>query len=590
MYVAVSGSGKAKVIQFREDKRIPGTNKKTTKVIKTLGNYERMVAEDPDIIAKLKAQAKALTKQKKEFSKPLSLQVTSTEITEPDDVVPSYYFGHCLIKQLWNQMKLDVFFTSQCGRKNAETVAQALFYLVAHRCAAPDSIRACVLEQSSFAGLSPLGLDVFYGVLDVLAEQKETVITHLCAFFEKRTDRRGTDTYLDVTTYAFESTRWGELRMFGFSKDHKNNEVQVVMALLLDNNGIPITYELFPGNTMDQNTLVETVEKLKNIYQLDKITIVADRGMNGGENLIYLDKNGYDFIISYTLKRSTDAFKELVFEEEGWQDTWDDKHKEVIYREKAVNQTLKVKVPILQETIKPTDKKKRGRPRKYEEVEIPVKIHLTWSAKRARKDKADRERVLERLRKRLDKPYQLKASIKRGCNQYLQMAVDTKDWTLDEEKIQQAERFDGYYAIVTNNLNLSTDQVCQAYRGIWKIEESFRILKTDLRACPVFVWNDNHIKGHFMMCFISLCLLRYIQYLLETQCEIMASAEVIMEAIKEPLVLVQGDYPHNVVTPTKISKVYLELAKLMKLPTLRTNMTLTQFRSSTKLDLNINLK
>jgi transposase len=590
MYVAVSGSGKAKVIQFREDKRIPGTNKKTTKVIKTLGNYERMVAEDPDIIAKLKAQAKALTKQKKEFSKPLSLQVTSTEITEPDDVVPSYYFGHCLIKQLWNQMKLDVFFTSQCGRKNAETVAQALFYLVAHRCAAPDSIRACVLEQSSFAGLSPLGLDVFYGVLDVLAEQKETVITHLCAFFEKRTDRRGTDTYLDVTTYAFESTRWGELRMFGFSKDHKNNEVQVVMALLLDNKGIPITYELFPGNTMDQNTLVETVEKLKNIYQLDKITIVADRGMNGGENLIYLDKNGYDFIISYTLKRSTDAFKELVFEEEGWQDTWDDKHKEVIYREKAVNQTLKVKVPILQETIKPTDKKKRGRPRKYEEVEIPVKIHLTWSAKRARKDKADRERVLERLRKRLDKPYQLKASIKRGCNQYLQMAVDTKDWTLDEEKIQQAERFDGYYAIVTNNLNLSTDQVCQAYRGIWKIEESFRILKTDLRACPVFVWNDNHIKGHFMMCFISLCLLRYIQYLLETQCEIMASAEVIMEAIKEPLVLVQGDYPHNVVTPTKISKVYLELAKLMKLPTLRTNMTLTQFRSSTKLDLNINLK
>jgi transposase len=170
------------------------------------------------------------------------------------------------------------------------------------------------------------------------------------------------------------------------------------------------------------------------------------------------------------------------------------------------------------------------------------------------------------------------------------MEVDTKNWTLDEEKIKQAERFDGYYAIVTNNLNLSTEQVCQTYRGIWKIEESFRILKTDLRACPVFVWNDDHIKGHFMMCFISLCLLRYIQYLLETQCETRASAEVIMEAMREPLALVQGDYPHIVVTPTKISKIYLELARLMKLPVLRTNMTLTQFRSSTKLDLNINLK
>lgn len=590
MYVAVTGSGKARVIQFREDKRIPGTDKKTTKVIETLGNYERMAAEDPDIMAKLKEQAKVLTRENKESSKPLTLQLTSTEITEPDDVTPSYYFGHSLLKQLWNQMQLDTFFTNQCGRKNAETVAQALFYLVAHRCAAPDSIRACALEQSSFAGLSPLGLDVFYGVLDVLAEQKEAIIAHLCAFFEKKIDRRGPDTYLDVTTYAFESTRWGELRMFGFSKDHKNNEVQVVMALLLDNNGIPITYELFPGNTMDQNTLVESVEKLKGIYRLNKITVVADRGMNGGENLAYLDKNGYDFIISYTLKRSADAFKELVFKADGWQDTWDDECKELDYREKTVSQVMQVKVPISQEAIKETDKKKRGRPRKHEIVEIPVKIHLTWSAKRARKDKRDRERILERLKKRLDKPYQLKASIKRGCNQFLQMEVDTKNWILDEAKIKQAERFDGYYAIVTNNLDLSTEQVCQTYRGIWKIEESFRILKTDLRACPVFVWNDDHIKGHFMMCFISLCLLRHIQYLLETQCETKASAEVIMEAIHDPLALVQGDYPHNVVTPTKISKIYLELARLMKLPVLRTNMTLTQFRSSTKLDLSINLK
>lgn len=590
MYVAITGSGKAKVVQFREDRRIPGTDRKITKVIKTIGNYERLMAEDPDIIAKLREQAKVLTREKKESNKPLSLEVSSTEITEASDVVPSYYFGHALIKQLWNQMQLDSFFTKRCGRKNAEAVAGALFYLVAHRCAAPDSIRASALKQSSFAGLSPLGLDVFYNVLDVLAQQKEAIIAHLCSFFEKKTDRGRANTYLDVTTYAFESTRWGELRMFGFSKDHKNNEVQVVMALLLDSNGIPITYELFPGNTMDQNTLVESVEKLKSIYHLDRITVVADRGMNGGSNLVYLDRNGYGFVIAYTLKRSANAFKEMVFATEGWRDIWDDENGEVLYREKTVEQTLEVKVPISQETIQTTTKKKRGRPRKYELAMIPVKIHLTWSAKRARKDKADRERILERLQKRLDKPYQLKASIKRGCNQYLQMEVDTKDWALDDEKIQQAERFDGYYAIVTNNLDLSTEQVCQIYRGIWRIEESFRILKTDLKARPVFVWDDEHVKGHFMICFISLCLVRYIQYLLETKCEIRASAEVIMEAIREPLAMIQGNYPHNVVTPTRVTKVYLELAKVLKLPVLRTNMTLTQFRSSTKLDLNVNLK
>ena len=153
-----------------------------------------------------------------------------------------------------------------------------------------------------------------------------------------------------------------------------------------------------------------------------------------------------------------------------------------------------------------------------------------------------------------------------------------------------AVRFDGYYAIVTNNLSLTTEKVCQIYRGLWKIEESFRILKTDLRARPVFVWNDKHIQGHFLMCFVSLCLLRYTQYLLETQLQVRASAETIMVAIREPIALAQGDYPNIVVTPTKVSQLYLDLAKLLGLPALRTNMTMTQFRSSTKLDLSTNLK
>lgn len=90
--------------------------------------------------------------------------------------------------------------------------------------------------------------------------------------------------------------------MFGFSKDGKNNEVQVVMGLLIDSNGIPVTYELFPGNTMDQSTLIKSVDRLKQLYNLDKITVVADRGLNSGSNLEYLYSQNHDFVISYTLK------------------------------------------------------------------------------------------------------------------------------------------------------------------------------------------------------------------------------------------------------------------------------------------------
>ncbi len=588
MYVAITGSGKSRVIQFREDTRIPGTKEKKTKVVKTLGNYERMLAEEPDIIAKLKIEAAEFTKKKKESRSPLTLQVPMTEIDIPEDVTPSYSFGHALVKQLWTHISLDAFFTQNCGKRNAEAVAQALYFLVAHRCANPASIHNSVSNQKSYAGIKPLGLDVFYDVLDVLANHKEAMVTHMSSFFERKTDRQGPEAYYDVTTYAFESTRWGELRMFGFSKDHKNNEVQVVMGLLLDNNGIPITYELFPGKTVDQSTLKKSVENLKSLYRLDKITVVADRGLNSGSNLEYLCGQGHDFVISYTLKRSQEAFKVLVWDEKGWQDTVDKNTGEVMFRSKVIQQDLEVKIPIDPEEIQ--EVKKRGRPRKYRREQIPVNIHLTWSAKRAAKDRGDRERMVERLHKRLDKPYQLKASIRRGCNQYLQMDLNSEQWSIDEEKILAAARYDGYYAVITNNLELSTEKVCSIYRGLWKIEESFRVLKTDLKACPVFVWNDDHVRGHFAMCFISLCLLRYAQYILEKEKKISYSATRIMEAIRTPLAMVQGEFPHNIVTPTKVNQEYLDLAKLLKLPTLKKNMTLTQFRTCTKLDLSVNLK
>jgi len=588
VYVSITGAGKARVIQFRTDTRIPGTTKKKTKVVKTLGNYERMLAEDPDIMQKLKQEAAAITKAKKESRTPVTLQLQVADITSPEDTTPSFAFGHALIKRLWTQMSLDEFFSTSSGKRNAAAVARALYFLAAHRCALPASIRASVMNQDSYAGVEPVGQDVFYDVLDVLANQKEAMIEHLCSFFARKTTRNRPEAFYDVTTYHFESTKWGELRMFGFSKNHKNHEVQVVMGLLLDNNGIPITYELFPGNTMDQNTLKSSVENLKELYKLDKITIVADKGLNSGNNLTYLCGQGHDFVISYTLKRSPEAFKELVWNDECWQSTVDKESGEVISRHKVVRQQLQSKVPLTPEELSPV--KKRGRPPKYRTEEIPVNIHLVWSAKRAAKDRADRERVLERLEKRLDKPYQLKAAIQRGCNQYLQMELDTENWHIDEEKIRYAAQFDGYYAVITNNLNYTTEQVTTIYGGLWKIEESFRVLKTDLRARPVYVWNDNHIKGHFALCFLSLCLVRYSQYLLSTEKNLDYSAARLCKAFREPVALAQGVFPNIVVTPTTIPQEYLDLAEVLRMPPLKTNMTLTQFRATTKLDLSVNLK
>lgn len=589
MYVAITGYGKSRVIQFREDTRIPGTKKKKTHVVRTLGNYERMLAEDPDVLQKLKLQAAAETAEKKAIGQPLALQLSAETIHAPTDVTASFRFGHALVKQFWHRMGLDALLQENSGKRNAEAVQKAIYYLVAHRLSDPASVLASANQQTQYAGVTPLGLDVFYQVLDTLAGQKEAVVAHLCAFFERHTTRSGPQAYYDVTTYAFESTKWGELRMFGFSKDHKNNEVQVVMGLLLDNNGIPITYELFPGNTMDQSTLTRAVDRLKERYQLEKIVVVADRGLNSGDNLAFLVREGHDFVISYTLKRASQQLKVLALDSSGWTSTSPDPEADGrLSRFKVLEETLQVKVPAMPASSE--EKRKRGRPKQYDMLEIPVKIHLTWTAKRAAKDKADRDRMLERLRKRLNKPYQLKADLKRGRNQYLALDIDTEHCRLDEAKIAQAERFDGYYAVITNNLTYDTAQVATIYGGLWEIEESFRILKTDLRARPVFVWTDEHIQGHFVMCFLCLCLLRYAQYLLLTGKHIRVSARNIMESIYSPLALVQGEYPRSIVTPTCLTQTYLDLAAILSLPPLKTNMTLTGFRAATKLDLTVNLR
>ena len=128
------------------------------------------------------------------------------------------------------------------------------------------------------------------------------------------------------------------------------------------------------------------------------------------------------------------------------------------------------------------------------------------------------------------------------------------------------------------------------YRGQSKIEESFRVLKTDLRARPVFVWTDEHVKGHFVMCYLALSMIRYLQYLMgEEGWKEVLSAEEIMAALRKPQVVVQGSYPDVIATPINVSQEYLDMARLLKMKELRQNMTLTQFRSATKLDLNKNL-
>jgi hypothetical protein len=160
---------------------------------------------------------------------------------------------------------------------------------------------------------------------------------------------------------------------------------------------------------------------------------------------------------------------------------------------------------------------------------------------------------------------------------------------LDEGKIASQARYDGYYAIITNDLDYKTSDVCDLYGGLWKIEESFRVMKTDLEASPAFVWKDERVHGHFTLCFLALCLIRYAQYLLFQDQGLSVSAQTLMESWHRPTVMAIGEYPDVRLIPTMVPQAYFDLAQSLKMPALRTCMTIHQFRQRTKLDVNKNL-
>ena len=176
-------------------------------------------------------------------------------------------------------------------------------------------------------------------------------------------------------------------------------------------------------------------------------------------------------------------------------------------------------------------------------------------------------------------------AFKYGSNRYFTVDNELKVTGIDEGKIIEESVWDGYYAVVTDNAELTSKQVMELYGTQWKIEECFRILKTDLEARPVRGFKDEHIKGHFVLCYLALCMIRYIQYIMKTEHGTDISAERIMDAIAEPKVVVLGTYLKVVVVPQNINEDFLLLIEKLE-----SEMTLTKFRAATKLDLNPHLK
>ena len=492
MYVKVTKSKKYNYLQlvesYRDDK-----NAVRHKVLLHLGRVDQIEKQSLiNIGSKLFSLAGVTT-------------TTANDFTEAEVV----NWGYVVYKKLWSKFKLEEVL-AKIQRANGKTVFDlnaASFLMTIQHLLYPGSKLNTHNKQHRYANLPRVELNHLYRSLDILCKNKDQIEEQIykmnCRLFKMCVDV----VFYDVTTFHFESVKKDSLKNFGFSKANKVNEVQVVFGMFIDSEGRPIGYELFPGNTFDGKTLDAALSNLEKRFGIRNIVIVADRGINSKLNLKHITDKGYSYIVASKIKNLAQTTQAKIFDTSGYQ-TISDK-----------GQTIKCKVIDYINSFR--DNRRR--------VNLAEKLIITYSAKRAEKDKADRQRLLEKAEYLLANKATIKSSNKRGGKKYLK-EIGSTNWILDEASVAKDEKFDGYYGIQTNNSNLDIDKILDAYHTLWKIEESFKVMKSTLEVRPIFHWTENRIRGHFVICFLAFLLERTLEFMLKEK-QITASPEEIREAL-----------------------------------------------------------
>jgi len=493
MFIKITKSGKYKYAQLVKSYRKDGETKH--KVMLNLGRLDYI--ENNPSFQNLGRRLLEISKAEK--------AVNIDNISEAEIM----NYGYMIYKRLFEKFGLSEILDNVEKRlKIKYSLKDAVFLMMIYHLLSPRSKLSGYKHQGDFVKLPEVELQYLYRALDVLNEYKEEFEERIFVRNRHLFNMQVDVVFYDVTTFSFESVKRDSLREFGYSKDGKFKEVQVVMGLLIDCEGRPIGYELFPGNTFEGETLVKALEKLEKRFGIRKVVIVADRGINNKINLKRIVEKGYKYIVAKRIKRMEKGITEEMFKQSGYQEIMDG---EESIRYKIIDYVNEIRI-------------------KGEGVYgIKEKLIITYSEKRAEKDRADRERLIEKARKLLEEPSRIKANYKRGGRKYIK-ELNRVEWSLDEKAIERDSRYDGYYGIETNEEDISPRKILEAYHGLWKIEESFRIMKSNMEVRPIYHWTESRIKGHFVVSFFAFLMLRTLEYKLK-RAGIKSSPDKIREAI-----------------------------------------------------------
>lgn len=453
-------------LQIVESYREEGKPKQ--RVIGTLGRLDRLLER-----GKLDGLIKSLAK----FSR--TLQVIQG--VKEGEIAAEWArdWGEVLVfEKLWQKLGLKEMCRSFGeGRKIRFDIERAAFASVLQRIEKPGSDLACTrwLQDVYGSGFSRLCLQHLYRAMDIVADHKEEVEREL--FWQGRDlFDYGLDLiFFDTTSVYFEGEGAEGFCERGFSRDHRPENKQLVIGVLMSRRGYPISCEFWPGNTTDKKTLMGAITALRDRFKLGRIILVCDRGMVSVENLLELEEAGLEYIVGIPLRRYVDVRDEVVLDQSPF---------------KEIADNLQVK----------------------EVLHGGLRYIVCYNPHEAERDRKQRESMVEKLKETLSSKGPKALVGNRGYQRFLKM--DRRGTTINEKKIASEARFDGTYVLLTNT-HLATEEIATSYKNLWQVERAFSDLKSVLKVRPVFHRQKRRIKGHIFCNFLALYLKIALQKTLE---------------------------------------------------------------------------
>lgn len=527
-------------LSIREKYHVPGKGSRE-RTVESIGYLSVLKETINDPIAYYNQYAKKLTEEKN-AKKNQTVEIDkSEELTVGTNDTRNVGYG--VFKTLYKMLDLDKFWNWKTRGKKTKFSTDQIFRLLTFSRALNPGSKKYTLENKDFffEPFNGFSLDDIYHALNIIAANQEELQKWVFEHSKKICERDISTSYFDCTNYYFDISHPdidelnddgnpvdpdgnpvpARYRKRGPEKNHRPDPI-VEMGLMMDANGIPVAYDLFPGNESEKVHMRPIIERIKREYEDCRIIFVADRGLNTSDNIYWLngdnksDVNERDgYVYGQTIRGADAEFKSFVLSggyktdiiyDDGDKVTF--KHKSRIYpKELHVNVT------------KPGSKKPAKK-----SVKVDQKQMVYYSEKYAKKQKADRDAMIARANDLIKYPKKYDRVTAKGSAAYVKNIafdkstgeiIDGRSLELDMEKINEEEKYDGYYSIVTSELQMNDEEMRKVYRGLTKIEDSFKITKTFFESRPVYVRTNDHIDAHFATCFLALVLERLLEHKLD---------------------------------------------------------------------------